>query len=176
MRRLSALAAAAALLAGCSAQPAATPSRDVKPAQMTVEYTWVRTTTDSRDPSMTGAFMSLSNPSENDITLTACQAEVAGMCEIHEMVAGADGKKVMQKAEKGVTVPKGGHLHLEPGSYHVMLMKLTKPLPVGEEVPISLTFSDGNTVEIKAPVKKFTEEADHYHASASPSPATTPSS
>ena len=44
-----------------------------------------------------------------------------------------------------------------------MLMMLKKELPIGDEVTCTLKFSDGVTKEVKAPVKEFTEEEDHYH-------------
>jgi copper(I)-binding protein len=45
-----------------------------------------------------------------------------------------------------------------------MLMGLTRELPAGsEELTCTLTFDDGQTVDILAPVKEFTEEQDTYH-------------
>jgi copper(I)-binding protein len=70
----------------------------------------------------------------------------------------------------GVTVPAASHTHLSPGGDHVMLMGLEQPLKPGDEVPISLRFSDGTTRDLTVPVKAFTEEEEHYHASQTPKP------
>ena len=35
---------------------------------------------------------------------------------------------------------------------------------VGDEVDLSLVFSDGSTQDLVVPVKAFTEEEGHYHA------------
>jgi copper(I)-binding protein len=95
----------------------------------------------------------------------------AGMVQVHEMVM-QDGKMVMQEAKGGAVVPAGSHLHLAPGGYHVMLMMLKKPFAVGDQVALTLHFSDGRSLAVTAPVKEFVEEEDHYH---SPMPSMSPS-
>lgn len=146
------------VLAGCSSASTAT-----KAPSIIIENPWVRTTDGATNTTMTALFATLTNPGSSDITLTKADcSEVAGKTEVHEMVK-VDGKMVMQEAKNGAVVPKEGHLHMKPGSYHVMLMMLKKPLPVGTEVHCSLTFSDGVTKDVTAPVKVFTEEEDHYH-------------
>lgn len=145
--------------AGCSSA-----SPEVKAPGILIEDAWVRTTDGAKDQTMTALFAGLTNPGSSDLSLTKadCSA-VAGKTEIHEMVKGDDGKMMMREAVNGVTVPKESHIHLKPGGYHVMLMQLKQQLPVGEEVSCDLTFSDGVTKTVKAPVKVFTEEEDHYH-------------
>jgi copper(I)-binding protein len=137
-----------------------------------VEDPWVRTTDGATDTTMTAGFMSLVNPGDANVSLTGTSSSVAMMCQVHEMVKGADGKSVMQEAKNGVVIPAGSHVHLTPGGFHIMIMGLTQKLPVGSEVTLELKFSNGTSKTVVAPVKVFTEETDHYHtpaASASPS-------
>jgi len=48
-----------------------------------------------------------------------------------------------------------------------MLMGLTGELAAGgEEIACTLEFDDGQTIELVAPVKEFTEEQDTYHTHA----------
>lgn len=173
MRRVLAavMVAFGLVVTGCAGQPAA-PAGSGDTPQLVVEAAWVRTTTGAKDPSMTGAFMSIVNPGETEVRLVGAEYPDAGMVQIHEMVK-ADDKMVMQEAKGGVAVPAGGHLHLAPGGYHVMLMMLKKELLVGEEVSLTLKFSDGSTIPVTAPVKEFVEEEDHYH---SPTPSASSSS
>lgn len=167
MRRgLCVIALAGLALVGCSGSPE-------QPSQATgiiVESPWVRTTDDATDSSMTALFVTLTNPTATDITLQSADcSSVAGMTQIHEMVE-VDGQMVMQEAEAGAVVPKESHLHLTPGGTHVMLMGLKTELPAGDEVSCSLEFDNGQSIELTAPVKVFTEEEDHYHTP-SPSPS-----
>jgi copper(I)-binding protein len=161
----------ALLLAGCGAGTGTSGSPAAQAPGPVVEDAWVRTTDGAKDTSMTAAFLTVTNPGDADIRLVSASTDVAGVVQLHEMVD-SGGTKVMQEAAGGITVPAGSHVHLAPGGYHVMLMALKRALPVGEEVPLALTFADGTTVTVTAPVKEFVEEEDHYH---SPMPSMTPS-
>ena len=166
---------AALALAGCgggdtteTASDPTTPAASSEPAEAPsaiVEDAWVRATKGTTDTSMTGAFMSITNPSDTDVSLVSATADVAAMVQMHEMTTDADGKMVMQEVPAGFVIPAGGHAHLEPGGNHVMLMGLSKELAPGDEVMFTLNFSDGTTIDITAPVKEFTEEEPHYHES-----------
>lgn len=152
----SALAVAALLLlAGCSST--------ASPGVIAGEP-WVRSTDGAQRPDMTAVYVNLTNPSDEDVMLVAADCgDVAEATELHEMVM-VDGKMVMQEAEGGLVVPAGSHQHLAPGGPHIMLVGLTRELPVGsEEVTCTLSFDDGSSREIVAPVKEFTEEQDTYH-------------
>lgn len=124
---------------------------------------WVRATRGAEDTSMTGAFMTLDNPGTEPVTLVSASSSVAGRTELHEM-AMVDGEMLMQAVEDGIVLEAGRGKVLEPGGFHVMLMGLRDRLAPGEEVDLSLTFSDGSTQDLVVPVKAFTEEEGHYHA------------
>lgn len=63
------------------------------------------------------------------------------------------GMMKMQKVEY-IAIPAGKTTKLEPGGYHVMLMKLAKPLKVGETIAVSLTFEKAGKKEVTATVKE----------------------
>ncbi|WP_166390578.1 copper chaperone PCu(A)C [Nocardioides ochotonae] len=130
--------------------------------EIVVTDPWVRATDGAEDTTMTAAFMDLANQGDEGVSLVSASSDVAGTVEIHEM-ANVDGKAVMQEAEDGVELKARGGQLLQPGGYHVMLMGLTEELAAGDEVELTLEFSDGSTQEITAPVKAFTEEEGQYH-------------
>ena len=152
------------LLVGCGAQ--ATQDAVGAPGVF-VEDAWVRATTGAKDTTMTAAFMSLTNPGDTDVKLTSATSPVAGVVQLHEM-AMQDGKMVMREKAGGVTVPAGSHAHLSPGGDHIMLMSLKHSLKPGDEVPLTLRFSDNTTHDLKLPVKSFTEEEEHDHPTPGP--------
>jgi periplasmic copper chaperone A len=154
-----------ALLAGCgedSGADVAAKAAPVGEAEVEVTDGWVRATKGTEDPSMTGAFMSIENLSDVQVTLTGGSSDVAGMAEIHQMVM-KDGAMVMQPIEGGLEIPAGQTTVLMPGGNHVMLMGLKSGLAPGDEVEVTLEFADGTTEDLTLPVKKFTEEEPHYH-------------
>ncbi|NDF67887.1 MAG: copper chaperone PCu(A)C, partial [Actinobacteria bacterium] len=53
---------------------------------------------------------------------------------------------------KSLPLLAGIKTELKPGGYHIMMMKLVKPLVVGETVSITLTFESGSTQVVEVPV------------------------
>lgn len=129
---------------------------------VTVGDPWVRATVGAEDTSMSAAFMTIDNDGEQDVTLVGASTEVAAMVELHEMSM-VDGAMAMQVMPDGLVVAAGRGKVLEPGGYHVMLMDLQGELAAGDEVELTLEFSDGSEQALTAPVKEFTEEEGHYH-------------
>ena len=161
---LAATAAAFALvLTGCAQSE--TPAEPTQAAQenqqgvVTASDTWVKATDPDVNPgeAMSGVFGLIENSGDEDLVITDLQSDVAGITELHEVV---DGK--MRKIEGDVTVPAGGSLLLEPGANHIMLMDITEPLSPGDDVTITLTFSDGSSLDIVALVKDTSGANESY--------------
>lgn len=170
LRQLGIVALAALVVAasGCSSgQPSAT---TVNQPDIVVEDTWVRTTDDKPDASMTSLFLTLVNPGTESVQLVSAETDVAGVVELHETVD-KDGAKVMQKTD-AIDIPAGSHTHLTTGGVHIMLMDLKHELPLGTEVDVTLHFSTNQTLQVVAPAKDLTEEPEHYHPAPSQTVAT----
>lgn len=106
---------------------------------------------------MTGSFMTIANSSGEDITLTGGTSDVAGIIEIHEVIDGA-----MVPMANGLVIPANGEVKLRMGGYHVMLMELSSKLAAGDEVTVTLEFSNGDTVDYTAPVKMIAMDDEVY--------------
>ncbi|MEN8705490.1 MAG: copper chaperone PCu(A)C [Nocardioides marinisabuli] len=131
-------------------------------AKITVGDPWVRATTGAEDTTMSAAFMTIDNAGDADVTLTGASTDVAGTVEIHEMSM-VDGAMAMSVMDDGLVIEAGRGKVLEPSGYHVMLMDVQRELAAGDEVDLTLEFSDGTTETLTVPVKEFTEEEGHYH-------------
>jgi copper(I)-binding protein len=120
-------------------------------AQVSVGDAWVRGTVAGQKA--TGAFMRLTSPA--DVTLTGAASPVAKIVEIHEMRL--EGGVMKMNAVERLPLPAGKTVELKPGSYHVMLMDLARPLKEGDVVPVTLTFEDKagkkQTQDVKATVR-----------------------
>jgi copper(I)-binding protein len=102
----------------------------------------------------TAMYVNITNNGETATALVGAESDVAGMIELHEV--GADSEGVMQmRAIEGqrIELPAGQTVVLEPGGLHVMAMGVTRTLEVDEEVTFTLTFDDGCTLEVTAPVR-----------------------
>jgi periplasmic copper chaperone A len=152
VKKIALLIAPVMLLAGCASKPA------IETADM-----WVKSSEMSMVGGMTAVFGTITNNSSSDITLTAAQAEVAGLVEIHEM-AMVNGEMVMQEIDGGLVIPAGKSVALEPGGNHIMLMELTQAVEAGQEISVTLEFDGGDALTINGIVAKPSEGGDeNYH-------------
>ncbi|WP_283131759.1 copper chaperone PCu(A)C [Enterovibrio norvegicus] len=109
------------------------------------------------------AFMTLENTTSNNISLISATSPAAGKVELHSHVM-HDGLMKMRQV-KEIEVPANGKVVLEPGGLHVMFFDLASPMKEGNEVLLSLTFSDGSKINQNVPVKKIMMGKMHKHKS-----------
>lgn len=78
--------------------------------------------------------------SHTTVVLEAAVSDVAKEVQVHNMHMH---EGVMQMRKHGqLELPAGKTVELAPGGMHLMLLGLKKPLKVGEEVSMTLTFTD----------------------------------
>ncbi len=156
--RLTVLAAAALVLAGCAAPAASAPATPAADAFHTADA-WVKAAPSGE---MTAGFGELVNDGDADITIVSATSDAASMIELHETVQNESGQSVMREIEGGFVVPAHGARELAPGADHLMLMGVPRDLLAGDEVTVTLTFSDDSTYDITAPVKEFAGANETY--------------
>lgn len=148
------------LLAGCSGEPSkAAEASDTKPAAekaVALKDGWAKAT-----EGMSGVFGTLTNSSDSDIVLEKAESPVAGMVELHETVTSGS-SSTMREVDGGFVIPKGGSFTLEPGGNHIMFMDMPKALLPGDEVPLTLHFSDGTTLEVTVLAKEYAGAQENY--------------
>lgn len=136
-----ALAAAAAFVAGIGTASAA----------VTATGAWVRGTVPAQKA--TGAFVVLE--SSEEAKLVAVSTPAAASAEIHA-TEHKDGVMHMHALD-ALALPAGRRVELKPGSYHIMLMGLTRALAAGDHVPLTLTIEDRrgkrSRIEVRAEVR-----------------------
>lgn len=117
---------------------------------MMVHKAWVRAVPPSSK--MSAAYMVLNNGTADDDHLVSAESDVAKSVELHN-VRKKDGMMEMYQV-KSIGIPAKGSQKLKPGSYHVMLIGLTRALKAGDEVELTLNFMHAGAITIKAPVQE----------------------
>lgn len=108
------------------------------------------------------AFMTLENTGTTDRAVVAGASPAAETVELHTHTMD-DGMMRMRQVDR-IDVAAGETVVLEPGGLHVMLLGLKQPLEEGGEVQLDLTYDDGSTRSVTAPVTKV-QPAHHMHHS-----------
>jgi periplasmic copper chaperone A len=101
--------------------------------------------------SVSAAYMTLVNASDEADSLIAISTDVAEVAEVHQTMV-VDGMASMEAIPE-LVIPAGGSVELMPGSYHIMLMNLTRELAPEEMISLTLTFASGLEVMIELPVR-----------------------
>ncbi len=75
----------------------------------------------------------------------AFESPLARTVQIHQssMAGGMASMKQLTRVE----LPAGGGVTFAPGGYHLMFLKLTKAVKMGDAIPATLTFSSGAKVK-----------------------------
>uniref|UniRef100_UPI0039B41482 copper chaperone PCu(A)C n=2 Tax=Pseudomonadota TaxID=1224 RepID=UPI0039B41482 len=76
-----------------------------------------------------------------------------------------DGDIMRMRMAERIEMKAGEPLELKPGGYHVMLMALTAPVEVGQEIELSLQFEKADGSKIEMPVKAVASQkaaGDHH--------------
>ena len=120
-------------------------------AEVFVSDPWARATVPGQP--VGAVYMKVS--SSDAVRLVGIQTEVATDVQVHTMHY-HDG--VMKMREHGeLAIPAGQTVELAPGGLHLMLLGLKKPLSVGENMTLKLTFEDAkkvrNTAVVSVPVR-----------------------
>ncbi len=110
---------------------------------------------------ISAAYMSIINHGSMEDQLLAVQTSAAEVVEIHN-VKKENGMMSMYPV-KFVDVSAGGSQELKPGGYHMMLIKLVKPLKVGDEVELTLHFKNAGMVKVTAPVMGSMPKGEMKH-------------
>lgn len=96
-------------------------------------------------------FMTLKNKSARPVSLIRAQSAAADVVELHTHMM-TDGVMQMRQVPD-IVVPANGRVSLQPGSFHIMLIGLKKPLKEGEKVSVKLHFDNGEMAIVEMPVK-----------------------
>lgn len=150
------------LLIGCAMAQLAD-AHEFEAGQLHIDHPWSR----ALPPvAPTGAaYLSISNHGDTADTLLGAKTEVACKVEIHEHVH-ADGVMKMQRVES-LTIEPGATVTFAPGSYHLMLFNLARPLAAGESYPLTLNFANAGEVNVQVNVQandepSSGEKQDHH--------------
>ena len=126
-------------------------TQDYKAGSLVITHPWTRAT--PKGAAVAGGYVKIANTGSTPDRLTGGSADVSGKFEVHEMSMDG-GVMKMRELKDGLEIPPGATVELKPGSYHIMMMNLSRPLAKGDKVKASLSFEKAGKVDVE-----FTVEA-----------------
>lgn len=156
MLKVALMSALLVLTTACNADNA---TKGSAAAEVKVENPYVRAVPPGQPNS--AAFMTLVNSSAKAHSVKSASSPVAATVELHTHTNN-NGVMEMRQIPQ-IDVPAKGRVELAPGGLHVMFLGLKQDLKAGETVAITLTFDDGSTTTVNAPIKEVTPPAAMQH-------------
>ena len=99
---------------------------------VTVSEAWVRTTAPGQV--VASAYMDIT--ARESARLIGVRSPVSPNVKLHLMQM--DGDIMRMREVPNLALPKNSAVSLKPGGYHLMLMKLKKPIVAGDKIPLTL--------------------------------------
>jgi len=150
--RLSALAAAAVMAAcGPSAERPATEAVPLPPprAEMAVHEAWARS---ADSGAMTSVYFTLTNRATVSDTLQGATSAAAEEVGLHMSMQ--HGNTMHMASVQSLPVPGEDSVLFAPLGAHVMLTRMTRAYAAGDTIALTLTFTSGQSLEVRAGVRQ----------------------
>ena len=112
---------------------------------------WIKETIGNHK--ITSGYLTIENKNNFDERLETVTSEISEKTQLHNMVVKNDIMK-MENLNNGIVIRAKSKLSLKPGSYHIMFMKLRKPLKITKKYKVTLNFKNAGSVTLEMPVHK----------------------
>ncbi|WP_416798696.1 copper chaperone PCu(A)C [Ciceribacter azotifigens] len=126
-------------------------AHEFKAGDIEIVHPWSRATPEGA--AVAAGFFTLKNHGSTVDRLVSATGEIAGVTQVHEMAIDAHGVMTMKQLVDGLEIPADGEVTLNPGSFHIMFMKLKRPIKEGETFKGTLTFENAGTVDVEYSVE-----------------------
>lgn len=120
-------------------------AHDYKVGDLIIDHPHIPATVKS-PPVAAGYLVIKNNGSESD-RLVSASATFSAKQQLHTMTM-VEGVMRMRPIKDGVEIPAGGEIALKKGGDHLMFMKLSEQMQVGEMREVTLTFERAGEVKI----------------------------
>jgi copper(I)-binding protein len=125
-------------------------AEDYKVGTLQISQPWTRAT--PKGAAVAGGYLKITNTGTAPDRLLGGSTALAKRFEIHEMSMDG-GVMKMRELKDGLDIAPGATVELKPGSYHIMMMNLSRPLAKGERVKAVLNFEKAGKAEVEFAVE-----------------------
>lgn len=114
-----------------------------------IQNPWVR----AAPPGVTvlAAYLEIKNDGSKPRILTGVSSTAFDQAGIHQTIMHDNMARMEHMKE--LTIPAHASVALKPGGMHLMLMAAKKPVQAGDQIPMTLTFKDGEKITFVATIR-----------------------
>ena len=149
---------AACLAAGVLATTSVS-GHEYKNGDLRVGHPWTRATPPGAK--VAAGYLSIRNSGSQPDRILGASSPAAERVELHIQVR--EGDVLKMREVQSVEVAPGKTRMLRPGSLHLMLVNLRKPLVKGQGVPLTLRFERAGELQIELEVQSAESASEAHH-------------
>ncbi len=131
-----------------------------KLGDLDIRHPWARATPSGAE--VAGGYMEIFNAGSASDRLISINVPGVHMAAVHEMAV-VDGIMKMRPLAQGLEIKSGETIILKPGSFHVMMMGLSKPLIAGETLAGTLHFEKAGSIDVEFKIEAMGGEPASQH-------------
>jgi copper(I)-binding protein len=125
-----------------------------------IHHPWTRATPLGAE--VAGGYMEILNGGATSDRLISVEISGVQMSAIHEM-ATVDGVMNMRPLPSGLEIKAGETVVLKPGSFHIMMMGLSKPLVAGQNIAGTLHFEKAGSIDVEFKIEPMGADPTGQH-------------
>lgn len=125
-------------------------AHDFKLGEIRIEHPFARATVAQQTSG--GAYVGLENTGKVNDKLIKAESDIAKSVQLHtmEMV----GSIMKMREVDHIDLNAGSKISMKPGDgYHIMLMGLNRPLNIGDQFPLTLSFEKAGKIQVTVNVE-----------------------
>ncbi len=122
---------------------------NVTTGDLMIEAPWARV---APAGGTSAVYLRIANGTAMADTLVGVASPMAATVELHESFVGEGGVRGMRPVN-GLPIAAGATAPLQPGGFHIMLIRLRNALAEGDSVAVDLAFTQAGTRTIAVPVR-----------------------
>lgn len=126
-------------------------AHNVEKGDLQIRHPWSRATPAGAKVGV--GYMEIRNRGKQAERLLGASSPLAQRVEMH--VTQREGEVVKMRKVESFAIPARERVELRPGSAHLMLVELSRPLKTGERVPLTLRFERAGEVELEMEVQEI---------------------
>lgn len=131
---------------------------EYKKGELRVGHPWTRATPPGAK--VAAGYLSVRNSGQQPDRILGASSPAAERVELHVQVR--EGDVLKMREVPSVEVPPGRSRMLRPGSLHLMLVNIRKPLVRGESIPLTLRFERAGELAIELEVQSAQAREPHH--------------
>ena len=105
-------------------------------------------------------YMAIENNLDDELVLSGAESPVFENIELHRTIVDEDTGYARMVKQPQLKIAAGQRFEFKPGGYHLMLLNPSQGFAVNQSIPVNLSFTNGQHLEVSFTIRQFVLELE----------------